>query len=147
MTGNLEAEVVDLLAHERGLPREKVRLSDRLLQDLGMDGDDAVDFFISLKERFGIDLTPLQEQWSEHFGPEGMSCWNALLIIPLGLIAGLVAAFARSAIWGFVAAVAAFAAWVWAMRRWGPLDRMVLITVGEVIAAVEASAWPERSER
>lgn len=111
-----------------------------------MDGDDAVDFFISLKERFGTDLTQLQEHWSEHFGPEGMSCWNALLVIHLGLVGGLVAALTRSAVWGFVAAAAALVGWVWAMRKWGPPDRMAPITVGEVIAAVEAGAWPKRAE-
>jgi acyl carrier protein len=145
MASNLEAEVIDVLAHERGLPRERIQLSDRLLQDLGMDGDDAVDFFMSLHERFGTDLTHLQEHWSEHFGPEGMSCWNALLIIPLGLVAGLLAAFAHSTFWGIVAAVAIFVAWVWVMHRWGPRDRMVPISVSDVVAAVEAGEWPART--
>jgi acyl carrier protein len=86
-----QSEVIDLLAHERGLARAKVQLSDRLLQDLGMDGDDAVDFFNSLHERFGTDLTHLHEHWSEHFGAEGFSCWNGLVIIPAAVIGGVVA--------------------------------------------------------
>lgn len=53
---DLQSEVIDLVAHERGLPPDKVNLSDRLLQDLGIDGDDAVDFFISVRDRFGTDL-------------------------------------------------------------------------------------------
>lgn len=140
-----ESEVIDLVAQERGLPREKVHLSKRLLQDLGMDGDDAVDFFTSVHERFGTDLTHLQAHWSEHFGPEGFSPWTALVIIPAAIIGGVVAgATGLSAFWGFAITVALLVAWVWVMRRWGPPDRMVPITVGEVVAAVEAGAWPRR---
>jgi hypothetical protein len=142
-----QSDVIDLLADERGLPRDKVNLSDRLLQDLGMDGDDAVDFFISVHERFGTDLTHLHEHWSQHFGPEGFSFKNGLVIIPAAIIGGLLAGFAGlSAFWGFAVTVAMLAAWLWAMRRWGPPDRMVPVTVQEVVAAVDAGAWPSRPQ-
>lgn len=142
-----QSEIIDLVAHERGLPREKVHLSDRLLHDLGMDGDDAVDFFNSVQERFGTDLTHLREHWSEHFGPEGFSCWYGLAMILAAVIGGAVAAMTGlSAPWGFVIAVALLAAALWASRRWGPTDRTVPITVGDVIAAIEAGAWPIRPE-
>ena len=142
-----QSEVMDLVGHERGLPREKVQPSDRLLHDLGMDGDDAVDFFNSLHERFGTDLTPLHEHWSEHFGPEGFSCWNGLVIIPAAVIGGVVAGVAGlSTFWGIAITVALLAAWLWVMRRWEPPDKMVPITVGEVVAAVEAGAWPSRTQ-
>jgi len=61
-------EVIDLLAHERGLTRDKFNPSDRLLHDLGMDGDDAVDFFNSVHERFGTDLTHRRARRSESSG-------------------------------------------------------------------------------
>src|SRR6478672_5829079 len=138
-----QSEIMDLLADERGLPREKVEPTDRLLQDLGMDGDDAVNFFNGLHERFGTDLTYLHEHWSEHFGPEGFSCWNGLVIIPAALIGGVVAGVAGlSTFWGVAITVALLGAWLWVMRRWGPPDKMVPITVQEVVAAVEAGAWP-----
>lgn len=88
---NLTAEIIELVADQSGVPREKIHLSDRLLQDIGMDGDDAVDFFNSVHERFGTDLTHLHEHWSEHFGPEGVSCWIGLVIIPAAIIGGLAA--------------------------------------------------------
>lgn len=142
-----QSEIMGLVAHERGLPREKVHLSDRLLHDLGMDGDDAVDFFNSVHERFGTDLTHLHEQWSHYFGPEGFSCWYGLAIIPAAVIGGAVASMAGlSALWGFVITVPLLAAALWALRRWGPPDRTVPVTVGEVVAAVEAGAWPCRPE-
>ena len=142
-----QSEVMDLLAHERGLPREKVELSARLVQDLGMDGDDAVDFFNSLHERFGTDLAYLHEHWSEHFGPEGFSCWNGLVIIPAAVIGGVVAGVVGlSTYWGVAITVALLAASLWVMRRWGPADKMVPVTVQEVVAAVEAGSWPSRPQ-
>lgn len=140
-----QSEVIDLVADERGISREKLHVSDRLLQDLGMDGDDAVDFFNSVHERFGTDLTYLHEHWSEHFGPEGFSCWNGLVIIPAAAIGGVVAGVTGlSTFWGVAITAALLAIWLWAMRRWGPPDRMLPVTVGDVIAAVEAGAWPSR---
>tara|TARA_Y100000815_G_scaffold240890_1_gene236670 strand:- start:55 stop:396 length:342 start_codon:yes stop_codon:yes gene_type:complete len=112
-----------------------------------MDGDDAVDFFNSVHERFGTDLTHLHEHWSEHFGPEGLSCWYGLAIIPAAVIGGAVAGTSGlSAFGGFVITVALLAAALWASRRWGPADRTVPITVGEVVAAVEVGAWPSRPD-
>jgi acyl carrier protein len=142
-----QSDVIDLVARERGLSHEEVQLSDRLLQDLGMDGDDAVDFFNSVHERFGTDLTHLHEHWSEHFGPEGFSCWNGLVIIPAAVIGGAVAGGAGlSTFWGIAITGALLAAWLWVTRRWRGPDGMVPVTVGEVVAAVEAGAWPSRSQ-
>jgi hypothetical protein len=145
-TGNLEAEIIDLLVEERGLPRERIQLTSRLLQDLGMDGDDAVDFFDTIHKRFGTDLTSLYDNWVNHFGPEGVSCWNGLVILPAAIIGGLFAGGSGlSTFWGIALTIAVLAAWLWAMRRWGPPDKMVPVTVREVVTAVEAGAWPSRA--
>lgn len=147
-TRDVEAEVIDLVANERGLPREKVRLSDRLLQDLGMDGDDAVDFFSSVHERFGTDLTNLYKHWSSHFGPEGLSLRDGLIILPAALIGGLIAGAADlSTFWGVAMTAALLVGWIWIMRRWGSQDCMVPVTVGDVVAAVEQGAWPLGPDR
>ena len=144
-SSDLQSEVIDLIAYERGLAREKVHLSDRLLQDLGMDGDDAVDFFDSLHERYGTDLTHLYDSWGEHFGSEGLSCWYGLLLVLAAIIGGLTAAFlGLSGIWAVIIAVSLLAALIWTMRAIGPPDRTVPITVDEVVSAVESGAWPRR---
>lgn len=138
-------EVVEMLAKERGLSPTEIDASSRLLQDLGMDGDDAADFFTSLQERFGTDLTALHEGWSDHFGPEGFSCWNGLLIIPVAVVGGVVAALLDfGAVGGIAITFALLALWLWAMKTWGPPDKMQPITVKQVIAAVEAGSWPRR---
>ena len=100
----------------------------------------------TVHERFATDLTHLHEHWSDYFGPEGFSCWNGLVIIPAAVIGGVVVGIADlPALWGVAITVALLAAWVWVERRWGPPDRTVPITVGDVVAAVETGAWPSRS--
>ena len=72
--------------------------------------------------------------------------WNVLVFIPAAVIGGLIAAAAGlSAGWGVAIGVVLVAAWSWAVRRWGAPDKMVPVTVGDVVAAVEAGAWPDRS--
>lgn len=143
--GGAAGEVVEMLAKERGLSSAKIEASSRLLQDLGMDDDDAVDFFNSLQERFGTDLLALHERWSDHFGPEGFSCWNGLVIMPAAAIGGGAAGLLDLGMVGGIAiTVALLALWLWVMKTWGPPDRMQPITVAQVIAAVEAGAWPRR---
>lgn len=114
------SEVVEMLANERGLSPDKIEPSSRLLQDLGMDGDDAVDFFISLQERFRTDLSALHEVWSDHFGPECFSCWNGLVIMPAAVIGGGAAGPLDLGIAGGIAlTVALLVLWLWVMKRWG----------------------------
>jgi hypothetical protein len=42
------------------------RSSSRLSQHLGIEGDDAVEFFVAVQEKFGTDLTALHQQWPDH---------------------------------------------------------------------------------
>ena len=87
---NLEAQVIELAAQMGEVAPERVALTARLLHDLGIDGDDAVELFDGVHERFGTDLTHLYEEWSEHFGPEGMPLSARLAIIPAGVAGGVV---------------------------------------------------------
>jgi acyl carrier protein len=57
----IEDEVFDFVAEQRGMKRDKLKVSDRLLVDLGMDGDDASEFFEAFEKKFEVDLTYLQE--------------------------------------------------------------------------------------
>jgi hypothetical protein len=143
--GGTATEVLEMLANERGLSTAKIDGSARLLQDLGMDGDDAVDFFVSLQDRFGTDLTALHERWNDHFGPEGFSCWNGLVIMPAAVIGGVAAGLLDlGAVGGIAITVALLVFWLWVMKACGPPNRMQPITVAQVIAAVEAGTWPSR---
>jgi acyl carrier protein len=145
VTGSIATEIIDRLARERGLPRERIRLSDRLLQDIGLDGDDAVDFFVSLQDRFGTDLTHLREHWSEHFRSERTLLWTAVVPIPSFIVAVLVAGFSGSKVWGGAAGLAFAAIFAGIMLRRPAADTMVPITVDDVVAAAEAGTWTEQT--
>lgn len=139
-----DREIVGMLADERGLSAEKISPSSRLLHDLGMDGDDAVEFFQSLQERYGTDLTNLYQHWGDYFGPEGFSCWNGLIILPAAVAGGVVAGLLDlGAMVGFLIAVVLLVAWYWAIHRVTP-DPLQPITVAEVVSAAEAGAWPDK---
>lgn len=143
-TASLEAQVIDLVAEATEVKPEKVLLTTRLLDDLGMDGDDAVEFFNRVHERFGTDLTHLHARWREHFGPEGLPLTAGLVIIPAAAVGGLVGSVA-GLIAGTATAVAVLAASVWAIPKLGLVDKMTPITVAEVVSAVEAGSWPHPS--
>jgi acyl carrier protein len=145
---SMEAEVIRLLETQTGVPPQHIRPSSRLSQDLGIEGDDAVDFFVAVEEKFGTDLTALHQQWPDHFIGEGMSLWNLVLILPVGFAGGLIAAWLdAAALVGFAITIFLLVAGMWAMNRWGGADKMMPITVAEIVEAVKAGAWPTRAER
>ena len=139
----IEAEVLDLIAHERRLPRHKVTLSSRLLHDLGMDGDDAVEFFREFEERYDPDLAILYEHWDRHFGPEGFGSplmflvMLVLLFLPLPLIP---LGISPALVWG--AEIAAVLLWHWPFKQWPLKDKTIPVTVEDVVVAAETKRWP-----
>lgn len=136
-----EAKVIELVVEATEVKREDVVPSTRLLHDLGMDGDVAVDFFNRVHEQFGTDLTHLHARWDEHFGPEGLGCASALIILPAAMMGGLVGS-AAGPIAGAATTVVLLAATVWAIPRLGLVSQMKPITVADLLSAVEAGRWP-----
>ena len=66
----------------------RLTIDTRLAQDLGMDGEDAVEFFDEFQRDFGIDLTDLHMHWNQHFSPEGTLSLGAMAAIALCMTAG-----------------------------------------------------------
>jgi acyl carrier protein len=67
----LEERVLDFTAQQLAVKRSKFSTASRLNQDLGMDGDDAVEFFRGFSAKFKVNLDDLYTHWDQHFGPEG----------------------------------------------------------------------------
>ena len=69
---SVEDEVLGFLAWERGMNKSEIQPDDTLMEDLGMDGDDAVDFFKSFAKKFNVNLDDLTPHWRQHFGGEAI---------------------------------------------------------------------------
>lgn len=50
-------------------PPSEILLQTDLSSDLRIDGDDAVDIFQAIHDRWNVDFSSMQ--WDRHFGPEG----------------------------------------------------------------------------
>ncbi|MBM3116141.1 acyl carrier protein [Jeongeupia naejangsanensis] len=69
MCSQIETDVKAFIATFTGCTRESVQPESTLFGDLGIDGDDAVEFFESFSKKFEIDITGFNFQ--HHFGTEG----------------------------------------------------------------------------
>jgi hypothetical protein len=61
-------EIAAFVALARHCRKERVTLDTRLAADLGLDGDEAEEFFEAFRKQFAVDLSALE--WDRHFGPE-----------------------------------------------------------------------------
>ena len=68
MSIELSEPLVTFLRKELRLPSSPLSATTRLLQDLGVDGDDGVELIQRFGQRFDVDLSEFQP--SRHFGPE-----------------------------------------------------------------------------
>ncbi|MGC6329153.1 acyl carrier protein [Rhizorhabdus sp. FW153] len=142
---DVESDIAQMLARERRLPIERIQPSSRLREDLGMDGDDAVEFFVKVNQRFGTDFLSLQENWSRHFSPEGLSLWNTAVVVPFAAAGGATGAALNWPKWAAMLLALAFVfAAYWGLsklpRRKSAKSELA-ITVAELIEAVKAGAW------
>jgi hypothetical protein len=67
---SLPEQVIAFVAAQSGVNQNDLRGTTTLLSDLGIDGDDADDFFTAFAATFIVDLSCLS--LSAHFGPEGL---------------------------------------------------------------------------
>lgn len=68
MNTDLSSEVFAMVSEFTGVRAEKLTLETTLFGDLGMDGDDAVDFFEEFANAFRVDLADFEI--NQYFGPE-----------------------------------------------------------------------------
>lgn len=62
--------VIRSLSRKTGLPEADIQSSAELVTSLGLDGDDAAEFFEDLRRQFGTDLSALEKDWQSHFRAE-----------------------------------------------------------------------------
>ncbi|MDH4384856.1 MAG: DUF1493 family protein [Caulobacter sp.] len=140
----LTKEVIGILAEERCLRPEKLNLTDRLLDDLGMDGDDAVEFFAAFEAKFQIDLSQQYDHWDHHFGPEGFGlAWVGLIPLTLFGWAGLIKLGVHPywAVSNIPLGVVLITYLIIRDRRRAARCPYIAVTVTDLIDAVSAGRW------
>jgi acyl carrier protein len=68
MDENISLQVNSFIASRLNVSLETLMPDTRLREDLGVDGDDAIEFLEDFAETFGVDMTDFR--FSKHFGPE-----------------------------------------------------------------------------
>src|SRR4051794_32786808 len=61
--------VIQLVADQSGVKREKLTDETRIVEDLQLDGDDVVELIEQVATKFGIDM--VNYRWYHHHAPEG----------------------------------------------------------------------------
>jgi hypothetical protein len=119
MEASLQERVLAFVSEQTGVKPEKIRPATTLSHDLGIEGDDAVEFFEKFHTKFAVDLQELGRDWSFYFCPEGVPISGVLVvIIPMALIAlVLVEMLPRVPEW--LCSIAALVFWMFLIGFWG----------------------------
>jgi hypothetical protein len=85
---SIEERVYALLVEGLSGPREKLAANKTLSHDLGLEGDDAVEFFEKFGHQFRVDFSSLYEDGSKYFAAEGVGPAIMLVMLGPGALAG-----------------------------------------------------------
>jgi len=121
--------------------RHHLCLESRIAEDLGVDGEDAVEFFKDFGKRFNVDFADLRIRWNQHFAPEGSGSFGYIVVLCLGVTAGfwLHDLFGLIPPWGW--GIALIVAAILIHRRWFAKDKMLPISVGDLVESARLGRW------
>jgi acyl carrier protein len=68
MTITLQEDLIEFVSIELGINASRLLPSTSLNYDLGIDGDDGLEFMSAFSQRFGVNLSAFDA--SQYFGPE-----------------------------------------------------------------------------
>lgn len=77
MNQELFARIKDFVVNKAAVEEEEVTENASIEDDLGVSGDDAVEFIISFGKRFNVDVSKFMA--AEYFSPEGDVILPALI--------------------------------------------------------------------
>jgi hypothetical protein len=144
--GPLEERVLAFAARQCGIAVGQVDLMSRLVEDLGLDGTHAQEFFVAFGREFEVNLGALRgERWKRHFRPPDLSTGPApaavFLMLTLFLSASILAGFLS---WAWLWLLVFVAIWLFGSRAW-PLSLLwpdtIPITVQDLVDAAVAGRW------
>jgi acyl carrier protein len=134
--------VIDFVADESGIRRNKITLDSHLSEDLGIDGLDAEELFRAFSEKFGVDLTPLWDHWDDHFATEGGPNWLVFIPVAICFLIGWAIHHVLDRYPFWVYGLALLALWIRPLRCW-PFKGTALsdIAVQELVESAKQGKW------
>ena len=113
-----------------------------MAQDLGMDGDDATEFFTEFSEKFKVDLHDLGTHWDCHFVPEGGPPLISVVVICGCITAGFM-------LWDYVGVLPA---WGWGIvligvalainqKRVAKKDTRMPVRASDLVESARSGRW------
>jgi acyl carrier protein len=136
----LEERISALIVARTGTKPERVQLTSRLAQDIGMDGDDAVEFFKKFGEEFHVDLRTLGEHWHQHFAPEGGPSLGFVFVVLGTVILGSLLHRVLLQIPGWAWMIALLGALLWVYNK-SFAKPSIPITVQDLVDAAASGKW------
>ena len=143
----IEKRVIALVAEETRMNPMDVKLDLRLGEDIGMDGDDAVEFFEKFSETFHVNLTLLKDHWDQHFGGEVGPGGPRLLVVIVAsvIVAGVLHEWVPWVPMGISTIVlAALSFWIYG--RFFDHDEKLPVTVRDLVDAADSGKWAKEYE-
>ena len=139
MSTAIEDRVYALLVKELGVKRSKLTPSTTLSRDLGLEGDDAVEFLKNFEKEFSADLKLLRENWNSYFSSESVSPVAYIPCVIATILFAIV--FPQSPPWlsvllGLLLGFAVLLGWIRVFGKNGPL-----ITVQDLIDCATQGKW------
>lgn len=145
MHDSIEDRVYAFVADELGVKRETLTPSSTLSHNLGMEGDDAVEFFERFAKTFSLDFKQLGADWDAYFFAEGAGLGTMLCVLVLsGIFAvafGL--AFPNLPLWvpGILGVLGGVFGWVAAIYYWPKMHPRSQISIQDLVDCARAGIW------
>lgn len=152
MDQSLDQRVIALLERFTDRPAAEITPDLLLFDDLGLDGDDAVNFFEAFGAEFPADLEFLYGHWGSYFGPEGWTLSNsaqaAMGICFIGMPIVVLAAWLGLPRWLCItSSLAAYMIWLVPLRMWPFKSKEVCpISVEDLTTTARTGRWTTASK-
>jgi hypothetical protein len=144
MTDSIEDRVYTFVAEERGMRRGKLSPDATLSHDLGIEGDDAVDFFEQFSTKFSVDPNRLNEDWRCYFGSEGIGPVGALYVLVPSVALAWLLRLVAPALPFWVCIGIGLVLWLGTIHYWQkahPDKWRAQISVQDLIDCAKAGRW------
>ena len=142
----IQDRVFALVAEQTGEKQGKLSLATTLGHDLGMDGDDAVEFFERFRSEFALDLQNLYRDWKFYFGPEGTPITSLLCLILPGLAFGIGLTTVFPALPAWLMFLIAYGMWFGLFFSWVRKQQksMPQISIADLIQIANSGRWTKQ---